>query len=106
MKFASWTYDGGEVDLRSVDKSFSIKPNTTNAPETARLVQESLNLNSTLNQVDNQNLSSNQNNSASKDSIKFNKQIQRDLKSNLKSSDVERVEIGIDMSDFYTSVEW
>ena len=102
MKFASWTYDGAEVDLRSVDKSFSVKPNTTSEPETARLVQE------TLKEADNQterNIESNS--SSTSNPIVYNKQIQTELYSNVKqSTGLETIEIGIDMSDFYTSVEW
>ena len=115
MKFASWTYDGSEVDLRCVDKSSSIKPNTTTSePEAAKLKQEGT-FKLSNNQIQNETEASDTDILIKNDDDKnklpnYNKQIQ--LESYLKQSPAAAgaletsVEIGIDMSEFYTSVEW
>lgn len=96
MKFASWTYDGSEVDLRCVDKSSSLKLNetTTSEPETARFIQESRSLK--LNLIQNEQNST----------LAYNKQIQSEHHVSKQQTKLETVEIGIDLSDFYKSVEY
>lgn len=96
MKFASWTYDGAEVDLRCVDKSHSIKPNTTNEPETARFIQG---IRSAVNETQNGENST----SSSPPSASYDKQVQPE---HYQQSGLETVRIGIDLSDFYKSVEF
>lgn len=103
MKFASWTYDGNEVDLRCVDKSHSIKPNTTSEPETARFIQ-------VANETRANEALSNENSTGAWQSglpsslASYDAQVQpADSK---QQAGLETVQIGIDLSDFYKSVEF
>uniref|UniRef100_A0AAN0LM93 Nicotinic acetylcholine receptor n=1 Tax=Polyphagotarsonemus latus TaxID=1204166 RepID=A0AAN0LM93_9ACAR len=101
MKFGSLTYDGAEVDLMSVDKSSTIKKNLTNVSETLKLTQD--NQYSKYNEVLKNNLSEalplqSNNPIYDKQSIKTS--------INSKLISINHVETGIDMSEFYNSVEW
>lgn len=98
MKFASWTYDGAEVDLRCVDKSHSIKPNATSEPETARFIQGTTQRATQSVANETQNSGENSTSSAS-----YDKQVQPE---HYQQSGQEMVRIGIDLSDFYKSVEF